>query len=103
MAGDWIPMTANPETLAKITSIIRSEAPKYLTADFAIHDVTAENLPGPDDEDYVHIRVILEDDHPKLNAQVLLRFRSSMGDLFEESGIPHTPNISYTDRSDVPA
>ena len=94
-------MTANHETLAKITGIIRSEAPRYFTAGFVIHDVTAENLPGPDDEDYVHIRVILEDDHPKLDTQILLRFRDDVGTLFEQSGIPHTPNISYTNRSDL--
>ena len=92
-------MTANPQTLAKITSIIRSEVPKYLPTEVVIHDVTAENRPGPDDEDYVHIRVIIEDDHPKLDVQTIIKFRTDMGDLFEEYGIPHTPNISYNDRS----
>ena len=95
-------MTANPETLKNIANIIRSEVPKYLPAEFVIHDVTAENLPGPDYEDYVHIRVIFEDDHPKLDTQVLMRFRSEMGDLFEECRIPHAPNISYADRSELP-
>ena len=94
-------MTANPETLEKIANIIRTEVPKYLSSEFSINDVTAENRPGPDDEDYVLIRVILEDDHPKLDPQVLLRFRGDMGTLFEQSGIPHTPNISYTNRSDL--
>ena len=94
-------MTANPETLEKIANTIRSEVPKYLPAEFVVNDVTAENLPGPDDEDYVHIRVILEDDHPKLDTQVLLWFRDDMGTLFEQSGIPHNPNISYTDRSEL--
>ena len=53
-------MTANPETLEKIVKTIRSEVPKYLSPEFVVHDVTAENRPGPDDEEYVHIRVILE-------------------------------------------
>ena len=57
-------MTANPGTLEKIVNTIRSEVPKYLSPEFVVHDVTAENRPGPDDEDYVHIRVILEDGHP---------------------------------------
>ncbi len=94
-------MTASPETLQKIANIIRSEAPKYLPAEFVVNDVTAENLPGPDDEDYVHIRVILEDDHPTLDTQVLIRFRSDMGDLFEQLEIPHNPNISYANRSEL--
>lgn len=96
-------MTASPETLEKITSIIRSEIPKYLSCEFVVNDVTAENLPGPDDEDYVHIRVILEDDHPKLDTQILMRFRAAMGELFEQTGIPHNPNMSYADRSEVNA
>ena len=58
-------MTANPETLEKIVNTIRSEVPKYLSPKFVVHDVTAENRPGPDDEEYVHIRVILEYDQPK--------------------------------------
>jgi hypothetical protein len=94
-------MTASPETLQNIANIIRSEAPKYLPAEFVVNDVTAENLPGPDDEDYVHIRVILEDDHPKLDMQIHMRFRREMGDLFEELGIPHNPNMSYADRSEL--
>ena len=94
-------MTASPETLQKIANIIRSEAPKYLPAEFVVNDVTAENLPGPDDEDYVHIRVILEDDHPKLDMQIHMRFRREMGDLFEELGIPHNPNMSYADRNEL--
>ena len=94
-------MTASPETLQKIANIIRSEAPKYLPAEFVVNDVTAENLPGPDDEDYVHIRVILEDDHPKLDMQIHMWFRREMGDLFEKLGIPHNPNMSYADRSEL--
>ncbi len=94
-------MTANPETLEKIANTIRAEVPKYLSPEFVVHDVTAENRPGPDDEDYVHIRVILEDGHPKLDTQVLIRFHTDMGDLFEQSGIPHNPNMSYADRSEL--
>lgn len=94
-------MTANPQTLEKITAIIRAEVPKYLSSEFIVNDVRAENRPGPDDEDYVFIRVVLEDDHPKLDPQVLLRFRGDMGDLFEQSGIPHNPNLTYTNRSDL--
>ena len=40
-------MTANPETLEKIANTIRSELPKYLSSEFIVHDVTAENRPRP--------------------------------------------------------
>lgn len=94
-------MTANLETLDRIANTIRSEVPKYLPHEFVVHDVTAENRPGPYDEDYVHIRVILEDVHPKLDTQVLIRFRSDMGDLLEQLEIPHNPNNSYANRSEL--
>ena len=94
-------MTASPETLQKIANIIRSEAPKYLPAEFVVQDVTAENRPGPDDEDWVDIRVILEDGHPKLDMQIHMWFRREMGDLFEKLSIPHNPNMSYADRSEL--
>ena len=94
-------MTANPETLGKITKTIRAELPKYLSSEFVVHDVKAENLPGPDDEDYVHIRVIFEDGHPKLDTQVVMHFHDDMHDLFEHLEIPHNPNISYANRSEL--
>ena len=94
-------MTANPDTLEKIANTIRAELPKYLSAEFVVRDVTAENLPGPNDEDYVHIRVIFEDGHPKLDTQVVMHFRHDMGDLFEQLEIPHNPNISYASRSEM--
>ena len=94
-------MTANAETLEKISNIIRSELPKYLSRDVVIHQVTAQNRPGPDDEDYVHVRVILEDNHPRLDPQKLNQFNSDMYTLFEQTGIGHKPNISYANRSEV--
>ena len=94
-------MTANPETLEKIANTIRTELPKYLSPEFVVYTVTAENRPGPDDEDYVHIRVIFEDGHPKLDIEVHMRFRREMGDLFEQMGIPHNPNISYASRREM--
>ena len=94
-------MTANPETLEKIANTIRAELPKYLSPEFVVYNVTAENRPGPDDEDYVHIRVIFEDGHPKLDTQVVMHFRREMGDLFDQLEIPHNPNISYANRSEL--
>ena len=94
-------MTANPETLVKIADIITTELPKYLSHEFIVNDVTAENRPGSDEEDYVHVRVILEDDHPKLDPQKMLDFRRDMHNLFEQAGIVHPPNISYSNRTEL--
>ena len=94
-------MTANAETLEKISHIIKGELPKYLCHDIVIHQVTAQNRPGPNDEDYVHVRVILEDNHPRLDPQKLNQFNSDMYTLFEQTGIGHIPNISYANRSEV--
>lgn len=94
-------MTANPETLEKIVGIIRAELPNYLSAEFTINDVKAENRTGPDAEDFVYIRVILEDDHPRLDPRKTMEFSSDMHTLFEQSGIDHSPNISYMNRSEV--
>jgi len=101
MAGGWKTMTANPEMLQKIVSTIRAELPKYLSPEFVIYNVTAENRPGPDKEDYVHIRVIFEDGHPKLDIAVHTRFRRDMYDLFEQLEISQNPNISYASRSEM--
>ena len=76
-------MTANAETLDKISSIIQAELPKYLPQEIVIYQVTGQNRPGPDDEDYVHVRVVLEDNHPRLDPQKLNQFNSDMYILFE--------------------
>ena len=94
-------MSANAETLQKIAGIIRDELPKYLSYDFIINDVKAENRPGPDEEDFVHIWVILEDDHPRLDPRKVMKFNSDMHTLFEQSGINHPPNISYANRTEL--
>ena len=94
-------MTANPETLEKISGVVRAELPKYLSEEVLIYDVVAQNRPGPDEEDYVHVRVVLEDNHPKLDPRKLNRFSSDMHDLLEQSGIDHPPNISYANRSEL--
>ena len=94
-------MTANPETLEKIAGIIRAELPNYLSDDFIINDVKAENRPGPDEEDFVHIWVILEDNHPRIDPRKVMEFRSDMHTLFERVGIHHHPNISYANSSEL--
>ena len=94
-------MTANSETLEKITSTVRTELPKYLPAEAAIYDVFAQNRPGPDDEDYVHVRVVLEDDHPRLDPQNFTKFSLNMRNLLEQSGIDHDPIVSYANRGEL--
>ena len=94
-------MEANSETLEKMSIIIKDEIPKYLSRDFVIWDVKAENRSGPDDEDFVHIRVILEDDHPRLDPRKVMEFSSDMHTLFEQIGIGHPPNITYANRSEL--
>ena len=94
-------MTANPETLEQISSVIRTELPKYLSNEFVIYDVTAQNRPGPDDEDYVHVRVVLEDNHPRLDPRKLMEFSDDMHSLFEQASIDQIPSISYADRSEL--
>ena len=94
-------MNANAETLEKISSIIRAEFPKHLSQEFVIHDVTAQNRPGPDDEDYVHVRVVLEDDHPRLDPRKIMLFENDIRTLFELASIDHSPNISYANRSEI--
>ncbi len=94
-------MTANPDTLEKIAGIIREELPKYLSSDFTINDVKAENWPGPYEEDFVLITVILEDDHPRLDPRKAMEFRRDMHALFDQVGIDHPPNISYASRSEL--
>ena len=94
-------MTANPETLERITSVVRAELPKYLSDEFVIYDVRARVHPGPDDEDYVHVRVVLEDDDSALDPRNLNRFSSDMHNLLEQAGIDHSPNISCANRSEL--
>ena len=93
-------MTADPETLEIISGVIRAQPPEYLSEEVVIYDVVAQNRPGPYDEDYVHVRVVLEDD-PKLDPRELNRFSSDMRNLLEQSGIDHSPNISYANRSEL--
>ena len=94
-------MTANSETLELISGVVRAQLPKYLSKKVVIYDVVAQNRPGPDDENYVHVRVILEDDHPRLDPRKLNRFSRNMRNLLEQSGIDHHPLISYANRSEL--
>ena len=53
---------------------VRSALREFLGDGIAIADVYSEFLPGPDGGDYIRAKVILEDDHPELNARTLDKF-----------------------------
>ena len=94
-------MTTDPETLETISGLIRAQLPKYLSEEVVIYDVVAQNRPGPDDEDCVHVRVVLEDDHPGLDPRNMTKFSLNMRNLLEQSGIDHDPIVSYANRSEL--
>ena len=94
-------MTATADILKEATRIVRDELPKHLPAEFVIDDVEAESQPGPYCEDYIHVNVILEDDHPALDPRKLLRFKQALHPMFEGAGIVPSPTISYSNRSEL--
>ena len=95
-------MTASYATLAHISDLVRSEIAGYLSDAFVIADVTSEFLPGPDGDDYIRTTVILEDDHPELDARALNKFSLRMDPLCAERGFDR-PTIAYANRSENPA
>ena len=94
-------MTTAQDILKEAARIVRTELPKHLTGGFVINNVEAETLPGPEDEDYIHVNVILEDDHPELDARKLLRFKQTLHPMFERAGIVPSPTISYSNRGEL--
>ena len=92
--------TAKLEELERIVSIIKAELPKCLSHDFRLNDVKAEYWAGPEAEDFIHVFVILEDDHPELDVQMRIDFRRKMRDHFDYLGIDRPPVITLADRSD---
>ena len=94
-------MTTAQDILKEAARIVHTELPKHLSTDFAINDVAAETLPGPDCEDYIHVMVILEDDHPTLDPRKLLRFSQALHPIFERAGIIPSPTISYANRGEL--
>ena len=94
-------MTTSADILKEAARIVRNELPKHLSDDFVINNVQAESLPGPDCEDYIHVMVILEDNHPELDASQLLRFKQTLHPMFERAGIVPSPTISYSNRGEL--
>ena len=92
--------TAKLEELERIVSIIKDELPKCLSPDFRLNDVKAEYWAGTEAKDFIHVFVILEDDHPELDVQMRIDFRSKMRDHFDYLGMDRPPVITLADRSD---
>ena len=92
-------MTTSEDILKEADRIVRTELHKHLPGAFAINGVEAESLPGPDDEDYIHVNVILEDNHPELDPRKLLDFKQAIRPMFEGPGVEPIPAISFSNRS----
>ena len=89
------------ETLTKAIRIVQTELPKHLSDSFVVDDVQAESLPGPDDEDYIHVNVILEDGHPEIDVPNLVEFTRTLRPIFERAGVKPIPAISYSNKSEI--
>ena len=87
-------------TLAHVSDLVRSTLPEFLGDGIAIADVNSEFLPGPDGDDYIRTTVILEDDHPELDARTLNKFSLHIAALCMQRGFER-PTIAYADRSEV--
>ena len=88
------------DKLNKAAQIIRTELPNHLSPDFIISDVQAKSLPGPDEEDYIHVNVILADGHPELEARKVLEFNEAIRPKCELAGVTPIPTISYSRASE---
>lgn len=93
-------MSIVDDILNKATQIIRTELPNHLSADFVVSDVQANSLPGPDEEDYIHVNVILADGHPELEVRKVLEFNEAIRPKCELAGVTPIPTISYSKASE---
>ena len=95
-------MTASHAMLAHVSDLVRIEIAGYLPDAFVIAEVTSELLSGPDGDDYIRTTVILEDDHPELDARALNKFSTHIDPLCRARGFDR-PTIAYANRSEIPA
>ncbi len=94
-------MTTTEKMLQAAARVVRNELPAYLPGDLRMSDVRAECLPGPDDEDYIHVNVILEDGNARIDVKNVLECNRKLRPLFERAGVKPVPAISYSSRSEV--
>lgn len=84
------------QVLYKVTGIVEVELAKYLSDENAVADIQAENLPGPDGEDYIHVNVVLRNDYAGPDAQKVIDFIRVTRPVFKQAGIDPIPVISYS-------
>ena len=94
-------MTMTGDILKEAARIVRTELPKHMPHELKINDVEAECLPGPDDEDYIHVNVILDRMQPDPDARELLHFNQAIRPIFERAGVMPIPTISYSNASEL--
>ena len=95
-------MTASHATLPHVSDLVHIELARYLSDAFVIAEVTSEFLPSPDGDDYIRTTVILEDDHPELDARALNKFSLHIEPLCRNRGFDR-PTIAFANRSEIPA
>ena len=94
-------MAAPETTLVDVSDLVRSALPEFLGDGIAIADAYSEFLPGPDGDDYIRTTVILEDDHPELDARTLNKLSLHIAALCRQRGFDR-PTIVYANRSEIP-
>ena len=95
-------MTTNTDILKEAVRTVRTELPNHLSDRFTISDVEVEKLAGPDDEEYIHVNVVLEDEHLELEPRKILEFNRAIRPMFEHAGVCPIPAISYSNRGEFP-
>lgn len=80
---------------------VYSALPEFLGDGIAIADVYSEFLPGPDGDDYIRTKLILEDDHHELDARTLNKFSLHIAAPCMQRGFDRL-KIAYVNRSEVP-
>ena len=94
-------MTTAAYILAQTARIVKDELPQHMPDGFTIDDVQVEYRQGPEDEDYIHVNVILQDDHPDLDPRKQIQSNRTLHDAFIRAGIDPTPVISYSKRGEM--
>lgn len=94
-------MTTKNDMPERAARIVKDELPKHWSGDIKMNDVRGEWLPGPDDEDYIHLNVSLDDGHPEIDVRKVLDFNRTLRPIFERAGVRPIPVISYSNIKEV--
>ena len=94
-------MTTKNDMPQRAARIVKDELPKHWSGGIRVNDVRGEWLPGPDDEDYIHLNIILEDGHPDIDVRKVLDFDRTLHPIFERAGVQPIPVISYSNTKEI--